>query len=62
MDNKELKQLHLQVRVILAALEKIIKLTVDDTAAYNFFVNLQKMFFALKEDLEEQADKTAIKL
>lgn len=54
MDNKELKQLHLQVRVILAALEKIIKLTVDDTAANNFFVNLQKMFVALKEDFEKK--------
>ena len=54
MDNKESKQLYLQVRVILAALEKIIKLTVDDTAANNFFVNLHKMFIALKEDLEEK--------
>ena len=62
MDNKELRQLHLQVRVIIAALEKIIKLTADDTAANNFFVNLQKMFVALKEGLQEQADKTAIKL
>lgn len=62
MDNKELKKLHLQVRVLLAAFERIIKLTVDDTAANNFFVNLQKMLIALKEDLQEQADKTAIKL